>query len=108
MPLSRRELLKAGVCAGASLLLPGVLRAEPAALIEKKIPSSGESLPVIGLGTARRYEAVTTEAERAPLRATLREFNALGARVIDSSPTYGTAETVVGDLVSELKIGDAV
>jgi len=77
-------------------------------LIQKKIPSTGESLPIVGLGTARRYEAVTTEAERAPLRETLREFKALGGKVIDSSPTYGTAEQVVGDLVSELKIRDSL
>lgn len=108
MPLSRRELLKAGIGAAASLLLPANLRAQAAPLIEKKIPSSGETLPVIGLGTARRYESVTTETERAPLRETLREFEALGGRVIDSSPTYGTAEAVVGDLVSELKIRDGL
>jgi aryl-alcohol dehydrogenase-like predicted oxidoreductase len=109
MRLTRRELLKAGFAAGASLLLPGMdLLAQSAPLIEKKIPSSGESLAVIGLGTARRYEAIATEAERAPLRETLREFKGLGGRVIDSSPTYGTAEAVVGDLVSELKIRDGL
>jgi len=109
MRLTRRELLKAGFAAGASLLLPGMdLLAQSAPLIEKKIPSSGESLAVIGLGTARRYEAIATEAERDPLRETLREFKGLGGRVIDSSPTYGTAEAVVGDLVSELKIRDGL
>jgi aryl-alcohol dehydrogenase-like predicted oxidoreductase len=104
MELTRRELLKAGVGAGAALLLPAALRAQTSSIIEKKIPSSVETLPVIGLGTARRYEAIATDAERAPLRDTLREFHALGGKVIDSSPTYGTAEAVVGDLVSELKI----
>ncbi|HEX2385782.1 MAG TPA: aldo/keto reductase, partial [Candidatus Binatia bacterium] len=108
MQLSRRALLKAGVAAGAALLLPADLRAQPSSVIEKKIPSSGESLPVIGLGTARRYEAITTDAERAPLRDTLREFHALGGTVIDSSPTYGTAEAVVGDLVSELNVRAAL
>ena len=109
MQLSRRELLKAGIGVGASLFLPSTnLLAQAGPLIQKKIPSTGESLPIIGLGTARRYEAVTTEAERAPLRETLREFKALGGKVIDSSPTYGTAEQVVGDLVSELKIRDSL
>jgi aryl-alcohol dehydrogenase-like predicted oxidoreductase len=108
MRLNRRELLKAGVAAGAALLLPAGLRAQSSSIIEKKIPSSGEALPVVGLGTARRYEAIATEAERAPLRETLREFKALGGKVIDSSPTYGTAEAVVGDLVSELKIRDGL
>ena len=101
MHLSRRELLKAGITAGASLFLPSAgLFAQAGALIQRKIPSTGESLPIIGIGTARRYEAVTTEAERAPLREVLRQFKELGGKVIDTSPTYGTAETVVGDLVS--------
>jgi len=109
MQLSRRELLKAGIGVGASLFLPSTnLLAQAGPLIQKKIPSTGESVPIVGLGTARRYEAVTTEAERAPLRETLREFKALGGKVIDSSPTYGTAEQVVGDLVSELKIRDSL
>src|SRR5581483_5800146 len=90
MRLTRRELLKAGMATGASLLLPAIdLRAQSSGLIQKKIPSSGESLPAIGLGTARRWESITTDAERAPLRDTLREFKAVGATVIDSSPTYG-------------------
>lgn len=109
MQLSRRELLKAGIAAGTSVLLPSArLFAQDGPLIQKKIPSSGESLPIIGLGTARRYEAITSEAERAPLRETLQRFKALGGKVIDTSPTYGTAEVVVGDLVSELKIRDSL
>ena len=80
------------------------LLAQGTSWIQRKIPSSGESLPVIGIGTARRYEAVTTEAERAPLREVLRQFKEMGGRVIDTAPSYGTAEAVVGDLVAELKI----
>ena len=102
MPWSRRELLKAGIGVGASILLPPTL-ARADSLIQRKIPSSGESLPVIGIGTARRYEAVTTEAERAPLREVLRQFAEMGGKVIDTAPSYGTAETVVGNLVAELK-----
>ena len=109
MALNRRELLKIGVCAGAAVLLPSAgLRAQTGPLIQKKIPSTGESMPVIGVGTARRYENVATEAEKAPLRDTLRQFKELGGKVIDSSPTYGTAEAVVGDLVDELKIRDSL
>ena len=103
MQWSRRELLKAGIGVCASIFLPPTL-ALADSLIRRRIPSNGESLPVIGVGTARRYEAVTTEAERAPLREVLRQFNEMGGRVIDTAPSYGTAETVVGDLVAELKI----
>ena len=109
MNLNRRELLKIGLCAGASVLLPsGGLLAQADPLIRKKIPSTGETIPIIGVGTARRYEQIHTEAEKAPLRDTLRQFKELGGTVIDSSPTYGTAEAVVGDLVDELKIRDSL
>ena len=85
MNLNRRELLKMGVCAGASVLLrSGGLLAQPEPLIQKKIPSTGETIPIIGVGTARRYEEISTEAAKAPLRDTLREFKELGGKVIDS------------------------
>ena len=107
--LSRRQLLKAGIVAGASALLPaGAAFAQGAPLIQRKIPSSGESLPVIGIGTARRYEDIATEAQKAPLREVLRQFKELRGKLIDTSPTYGTAEAVVGELASELKIRDAL
>ena len=109
MNLNRRELLKIGLCAGASVLLPsGGLLAQADPLIRKKIPSTGETIPIIGVGTARRYEQIHTEAEKAPLRDTLRQFKESGGTVIDSSPTYGTAEAVVGELVDQLKIRDSL
>lgn len=109
MKMSRRELLKAGIGVGASVFLPAAgLRAQALPLIQRKIPSTGESVPIIGLGTARRYEEITTETEKAPLRDTLRQFKELGGKVIDSSPTYGTAEAVVGELVDGLKIRDSL
>ena len=109
MRMSRRELLKAGIGVGASIFLPSAsLLAQAPPLIERKIPSSGESLPVIGIGTARRYEAVTTEAQRAPLREVLYLMKDMGAKVVDTAPSYGTAETVVGDLTAELKIRESL
>ena len=79
---------------------------QEAALIRKPIPASGEMVPVIGLGTARRWEAVKQDAELTPLRETLRAFVAGGASVVDTSPTYGTAEAVVGRLAEELGVRD--
>jgi len=93
----------------AAFLLPsGDLCAQAAPLLQKKIPSSGESIPIIGLGTARRYEDISTEAEKAPLIETIRQFKQLGARVIDTSASYGTAETVVGEIVERLKIRNSL
>lgn len=108
MDVSRRQLLAGATGAAALLLAPGAARAQGGDLIRRKIPSSGEPLVAIGLGTARRYEAVSSAADLAPLRDTIRRFRQVGATVIDSSPTYGTAEAVVGDLVDELKIRDGL
>jgi len=109
MDLSRRNAIKAGIGLGASLLLrPEHLPAQSPALIQKKIPSSGEALPIIGIGTARRYEDVKSDAEKSPLRETIRQFQTLGGKVIDSSPSYGTAEAVVGELVDGLKVRDSL
>jgi diketogulonate reductase-like aldo/keto reductase len=109
MDLNRRALIKAGIAAGASLLLPPCdLFAQTQPLIQKKIPSTGETIPIIGISTARRYEEIKTDAEKVPLRETIRQFQALGGTVIDSSPSYGTAEAVVGELVEGLKIRDSL
>ncbi len=109
MTLSRRDFIKTGIGAGAVMLLPsGDIFAQSASLLQKKIPSSGESMPILGIGTARRYEEVGNEAEKAPLRETLRRFKELGGKVIDSAPTYGNAEAVVGELVDDLKARDSL
>lgn len=109
MDMTRRSVIRAGLGLGAALLFkPQELRAQSQPLIEKKIPSSGEAIPIIGIGTARRYEEIKNDAEKAPLRETIRQFQVLGGKVIDSSPTYGTAEAVVGELVQELKIRNSL
>ena len=108
MNLKRRAFIKTGLGLAASMLPLGSARAQSQPLIQKKIPSSGESIPVIGLGTARRYEEITTEAEKVPLKETIRQFQLLGGKVIDTSPSYGTAEAVVGEIVEELKIRNAL
>jgi aryl-alcohol dehydrogenase-like predicted oxidoreductase len=109
MEIKRRTIIKTGLALGAAMLLPeSRLFAQAQPLIQKAIPSSGERIPVIGLGTARRYEEVRTGAEKIPLRETVREFQALGGKVIDTSPSYGTAEAVVGELVDGLKIRDSL
>jgi aryl-alcohol dehydrogenase-like predicted oxidoreductase len=105
MDIHRRTVIKAGLGLVASLALrPDELSAQAQPLLQKQIPSSGEMIPIIGIGTARRYEDVKAEAEKVPLRETIRQFQALGGKVIDSSPSYGTAEAVVGELVDGLNI----
>ncbi|GEP04744.1 aldo/keto reductase [Methylobacterium oxalidis] len=90
------------VLAGAALLpafLPGALRAAEGALIRRPIPSSGEPLPAIGIGTSRRYEVEPVPEKIAPLREAVERFVALGGTVIDTAPSYGTAEDVLGQIL---------
>jgi diketogulonate reductase-like aldo/keto reductase len=75
-------------------------------ILERPIPSSGERVPAVGLGTWRVFDVGASAAERAPLKEVLQRFVGLGGRVIDSSPMYGAAESVIGDLASELAITD--
>jgi len=103
--VTRRTLL--GLMASAAVTPPAAARAQgitAAAITQRPIPSSREPLPVVGLGTWRVFDVGAGPAERAPLREVLQRFVALGGRVVDSSPMYGAAESVVGDLGADLGI----
>jgi aryl-alcohol dehydrogenase-like predicted oxidoreductase len=107
MRVTRRSILEGGAALGATTLLGGtrVLAQSADRLIEKTIPSSGERVPAIGIGT-NRYGVGDNAAERVPLRATLKLFAELGGKIIDTAAVYGTSEAVIGDLVTELAIRD--
>ncbi|MGE5271492.1 MAG: aldo/keto reductase [Thiohalocapsa sp.] len=70
-------------------------------MISRAIPSSGEAMPVIGLGTSQVFDVGADASAREPLRGVLRAFVDGGGRIIDTSPMYGRAERVTGDLVAE-------
>jgi len=75
-------------------------------MLRRTIASSGEELPVIGLGTWRTFDVDLTTDNRGQLEEVLSFFVKLGGRVIDSSPMYGRAEAVLGDLTASLGIRD--
>jgi aryl-alcohol dehydrogenase-like predicted oxidoreductase len=102
---SRREALTLMLGAGIGLAT-GRLGAQPASddLIMRTIPRSGEQIPVVGLGSSDTFEVGASAAERAPVRAVLERYAGLGGRVVDTSPMYGTAETVIGDVAQQLGI----
>src|SRR5688572_30392143 len=80
--------------------LPNNIVVPTGKLITRKIPSTGETLPAIGLGTSGPFEVPADEAARAPLREVLQGFFAGGATLIDTSPMYSTAEEVLGELLT--------
>jgi diketogulonate reductase-like aldo/keto reductase len=93
----RRRALLAVLAAGA--LRPAFAQE----LMSKKIPSTGEALPVIGVGTWQTFDVGADPAARAPLREVLKLLN---RNVVDSSPMYGSSESVAGDLIAELGLRD--
>jgi aryl-alcohol dehydrogenase-like predicted oxidoreductase len=100
---ARMALAACGLIAAAG---PAALSA-PATIIRRRIPSSGELIPIMGLGT-NRYGVGDSAEARAPLREALARFRDRGGTVIDTAPGYRTSESVLGDLLSELGMHDDV
>ncbi len=109
MTISRRDLLRLG--AGAGLIAAAgnwrPLGAATRTRITTTIPSTGEQIPAVGIGT-RDYRSNTNATETQRFRKTLETFHASGGRVIDTAPNYGNAETVISELLHELGIRDDV
>ncbi|BCR04339.1 oxidoreductase [Desulfuromonas versatilis] len=101
-PISRRTFVGSLAAALASLWFPPTrLQAAEQAALRKTIPGSGESLPVIGLGTSRTFDTGDETALR-DLAEVLRAFFASGGELIDSSPMYGESERVIGALLERI------
>ncbi|HST00717.1 MAG TPA: aldo/keto reductase [Usitatibacter sp.] len=103
--IDRREALRRMGIAAAGLALAASREGSansppPSAMHLREIPSTHETLPVIGIGTWQTFD-VGTGAEREPLEEVLRMFAQMGGRLIDSSPMYGRSEEVAGDLVAK-------
>jgi diketogulonate reductase-like aldo/keto reductase len=87
--------------AGAGLLLAGHAVAQTGVRMhQRRIPASGELLPVVGVGTWRTFDVGAKPEDRAPLAEVLRLLFEAGGSAIDTSPMYGSAEAVVGDLLA--------
>src|SRR5438045_6145939 len=106
-PITRREAARLIAASAAGLFLPsGAARAanESSRMLVRAIPSSGEKLPVIGLGTWRSFDVDLTADNRRQLEEVVSLFVKLDGRVIDTSPMYGRAEQVIGDLTAAPEI----
>ena len=103
MGVSRRDFTKAGLGALSLAAIGAPAIAGPEHLMRKAIPSSGETVPVIGLGT-NRYGVGDDAAKRAVLKEALARFHRLGGTVIDTAPMYRSSEAVLGDLIADLGV----
>lgn len=105
---TRRDCLKLTLAAGATMILPlRRARAEGGpSLITRPIPSTGERLPVVGLGSSATFAKVARGEDREALRAVLRALAEGGGTVFDTAPAYGASEEVAGGIAAELGITD--
>jgi diketogulonate reductase-like aldo/keto reductase len=103
--MTRRDAARLMAGTAASLLVaPSVSGADKTALLQRAIPSSGEMLPVIGLGTSRVFNEASSD--RAPLEQVVAMLVKMGGKLIDTAPAYGQAETVTGEIAAKLKLHD--
>lgn len=97
--LTRRALLAGSASLAAAATLPSASRAQAATLPAealRRIPSSGETIPAVGLGTWITFNVGDDPVLQTECNEVLAAFFAGGGRVIDSSPMYGSAQAVVG------------
>ncbi|MBF8674132.1 aldo/keto reductase [Pseudomonas fulva] len=97
----RREVLRAGAAIGLLAASPWLSAAAPSNLLSRAIPSTDERLPVIGAGTSGSFEVQAGSADYRQLYQVLEAFFEGGGRVIDTSPNYGGADSILGQLLDE-------
>jgi diketogulonate reductase-like aldo/keto reductase len=91
--------------ASAAILIPALRQQSQPTMLTRRIPSSGEMVPVIGMGTWQTFDPPRVDdASLAPLAEVLKVFHAAGGRVVDSSPMYGKSEQVTGLLAERLSV----
>lgn len=110
---TRRNVLTASLAGAGLALTPNVLRAAAARMPEnpkqamrrRAIPGTDEQLPVVGMGSSGSFESVSSSSAEA-LKEVMREFVRLGGELLDTSPTYGNAETNIAEMAKALGLRD--
>jgi diketogulonate reductase-like aldo/keto reductase len=105
MNITRRRSLK-NIAAMAAIPFLNVDILQRKQMLHRKIPSTGELLPVIGLGTWQTFDVGQNVEQRRTLSEVLKLLASNNLSLIDSSPMYGTSEEVVGDLSSQLNLNE--
>ena len=103
MSTRRHFVTSTTLAAAVAALRPQLLFAQTGAgsMATRTIPSSGEAVPVIGMGTSGSFQIAPDSAEYTALKEVLKRFFAGGASLIDTAPTYGNAEDNLGPLLAE-------
>src|SRR6266581_2502728 len=104
MDIPRRNWLKLAAALAFGGRMPPGHAADSPKLLERSIPKTGEKIAAVGLGTWQVFDVAGNAAETAQARETLKTFVGLGGRVLDSSPMYGSSESVTGQLAAELGV----
>src|SRR5262245_4994704 len=104
--VNRREWFGITLGAGAALTIdPRLVQAlQRGQLIQRAIPSSGERIPVVGLGSSATFSSVARSEDQTALKEVLKALVDNGASVFDTAPSYGASEQVAGDIAAELGI----
>ena len=105
---TRRDCLKLSIAAALASAAPLRLLAEESSLLTRTIPSSGLSVPLIGLGSSATFSQMARGEEADSLREVLQALVDGGGSVFDTAPSYGASESVAGALARELGITDRV
>lgn len=100
---ARRHFLCAGAGAVGALLMPHGSSAANG-LLARRVPKTGEQIPAVGLGTWQVFNVAGDATETARAKETLKVFVERGGRLVDSSPMYGSSESVTGQLAAELGV----
>ncbi|HEV2896600.1 MAG TPA: aldo/keto reductase [Pseudaminobacter sp.] len=96
MILTRRTFVKAAAASGAAFALPGVASGQARAPLTRTIPSSGEAIPAVGLGTWITFNVGDDPVLRDECADVITAFFEAGGSVIDSSPMYGSSQPAIG------------
>ncbi|MEQ1693618.1 MAG: aldo/keto reductase [Gemmatimonas sp.] len=106
--VNRRDFIGITAGVGATLgLTPRLLHAmAQGQIIQRAIPSTGERIPVIGLGSSATFSQVARAEDKSALKAVFQAMADKGARVFDTAPSYGASEQVAGELVNEMGIAN--
>ena len=106
---TRREWLKLTAAAGTALAIhPRMLQAQDAPMITRAVPSTGEELPIIGLGSSATFSSVARSDDVTALRNVLTALLDNGGSLFDTAPSYGASEEVAGAIINEIDARDRV